>query len=133
MVLEELERQGQLDNTFIVFLSDNGYFFGEHGLGPERRFAYEEGIRSPFLVRFPPRVKAASHVHDLVICQDIAPTVITLAGGRPGAQIQGRSLLPLFAGKRAGWRRTCAASRSLIATGCSVRSRRWAVTRASPT
>ena len=106
MVLEELERQGQLDNTFIVFLSDNGYFFGEHGLGPERRFAYEEGIRSPFLVRFPPRVKAASHVHDLVICQDIAPTVITLAGGRPGAQIQGRSLLPLFAGKRAGWRKS---------------------------
>jgi len=106
MLLGELERQGQLDNTFIVFLSDNGYFFGEHGLGPERRFAYEEGIRSPFLVRFPPRVKAASHVHDLVICQDIAPTVIALAGGRPGAQIQGRSLLPLFAGKRAGWRKS---------------------------
>ena len=58
------ERQGKLDNTFIVFLSDNGYFFGEHGLGPERRFAYEEGIRSPFTVRFPPRVKAGRRVHD---------------------------------------------------------------------
>src|SRR6185369_5018561 len=104
MLLAELARQGKLDNTFIVFLSDNGYFFGEHGLGPERRFAYEEGIRSPFAVRFPPRVKGGQRVRDLVICQDIAPTLIELAGGRPGAQIQGRSLLPLFAGRRKGWR-----------------------------
>ena len=44
---------GELDDTFIVFLGDNGFFFGEHGLGPERRFAYEEGIRSPFVVRYP--------------------------------------------------------------------------------
>ena len=47
MILEALEKKGELDNTCIVFLGDNGYFFGEHGLGPERRFAYEEGIRSP--------------------------------------------------------------------------------------
>jgi N-acetylglucosamine-6-sulfatase len=106
MILEVLERQGQLDNTFIVFLGDNGYFFGEHGLGPERRFAYEEGIRSPFAVRFPPRIKPGRHVHDLVICQDIAPTLIELAGSRPGTQIQGRSLLPLLAGKRGGWRKS---------------------------
>ena len=105
-ILEILERQGKLDNTFIVFLSDNGYFFGEHGLGPERRFAYEEGIRSPFTVRFPPKLKPGKRVRELVICQDIAPTLIELAGGRPGRQIQGRSLLPLFAGKRAGWRKS---------------------------
>jgi len=43
-VFKALEETGQLDNTFILFLGDNGYFFGEHGLGPERRFAYEEGI-----------------------------------------------------------------------------------------
>ena len=105
-ILQTLERQGQLDNTCIVFLGDNGYFFGEHGLGPERRFAYEEGIRSPFTVRFPKRVKAGSRVRDLVICQDIAPTLIELAGGKPGPQIQGRSLLPLFAGKCTGWRKS---------------------------
>jgi N-acetylglucosamine-6-sulfatase len=45
-------------------------------------------------------------VKDLVICQDIAPTLIQLAGGKPGPQIQGRSLLPLLAGKRAGWRKS---------------------------
>ena len=105
-LLEALEQRGELDNTFIVFLGDNGYFFGEHGLGPERRFAYEAGIRSPFAVRFPPRIKAGKRVHELVICQDIAPTLIELAGGKPGAQIQGRSLLPLLAGKRAGWRKS---------------------------
>ncbi|MFO1314350.1 MAG: sulfatase-like hydrolase/transferase [Burkholderiales bacterium] len=113
-IFAALERQGELDNTFVVFLGDNGFFFGEHALGPERRFAYEEGIRSPFLVRYPRRVKPGTRVRDLVICQDIAPTMIELAGGRPGPQIQGRSLLPLFrrgakpsrTGSRAGWRRS---------------------------
>ena len=106
MILDTLARLGKLDDTCIVFLGDNGYFFGEHGLGPERRFAYEEGIRSPFLVRYPKKVKAGSRVKQLVICQDIAPTFIELAGGQPGSQVQGRSLLPLFAGKRAGWRKS---------------------------
>ena len=54
LILEALERTGQLEGTFILFLGDNGYFFGEHALGPERRFAYEEGIRSPFVLRYPP-------------------------------------------------------------------------------
>jgi N-acetylglucosamine-6-sulfatase len=113
-ILELLERTGQLDDTCIVFLGDNGYFFGEHGLGPERRFAYEEGIRSPFVVRYPRRVKSGSRVERLVICQDIAPTFLALAGGRPGGHIQGRSLLPLFDATRArgkpgrvdGWRKS---------------------------
>ena len=106
MLFEALERTGQLDNTFILFFGDNGYFFGEHGLGPERRFAYEEGIRSPFIARYPRRIKAGARIANLVICQDIAPTLIELAGGRPGAQIQGRSLLPLLAGKRSAWRKS---------------------------
>jgi arylsulfatase A-like enzyme len=105
-ILDTLERQSRLDDTFIVFLGDNGYFFGEHALGPERRFAYEEGIRSPFVVRYPHKVKAGSRRRELVICQDIAPTLIELAGGKPGPHIQGRSLLPLFAGKRAPWRKS---------------------------
>jgi len=106
-VFEVLERSGQLDDTFILFLGDNGYFFGEHGLGPERRFAYEAGIRAPFVLRFPRRVKAGSRVDRLVICQDIAPTLIELAGGRPGPQIQGRSLLPLLSrGKHRSWRKS---------------------------
>lgn len=75
-------------------------------MGPERRFAYEEGIRSPFVVRYPRRVRAGARERRLVICQDIAPTFVELAGGRPGAQVQGRSLLPLFEGRRVPWRRS---------------------------
>ena len=104
MILERLARAGVLDDTVILFLGDNGFFFGEHALGPERRFAYEEGIRSPFALRYPRKLRAGTHIRDLVISQDIAPTLIELAGGKPGAQIQGRSLLPLFKGRRAGWR-----------------------------
>ncbi len=106
MIFDALDRSGQLDDTLILFLGDNGYFFGEHGLGPERRFAYEEGIRSPFLLRYPRRAKAGTRINDLVICQDIAPTLLALAGGQPGPQIQGRSLLPLLDGKRSGWRKS---------------------------
>lgn len=108
MIFDALEQSGELDNTFIVFLGDNGYFFGEHGLGPDRRFPYEEGIRSPFVVRYPKRIKAGLRVKDLVICQDIAPTLIELAGGRPGTQIQGASFLPLLAGNRrkSVWRKS---------------------------
>jgi arylsulfatase A-like enzyme len=109
MLFEALEKTGQLDDTFILLLGDNGYFFGEHCIGPERRFAYEEGIRAPFIARYPKRIKAGSRISKLVLCQDIAPTVLDLAGGRPGKHIQGRSLLPLFAqpkGSGTSWRKS---------------------------
>jgi N-acetylglucosamine-6-sulfatase len=104
MLFDALSSTGQLDDTLILFLGDNGYFFGEHGLGPERRFAYEEGIRCPFIARYPRAIAPATHIDRLVICQDIAPTLIELAGGRPGAQIQGRSLLPLLRDDHQNWR-----------------------------
>jgi N-acetylglucosamine-6-sulfatase len=100
MLFDALERTGQLDRTCILFLGDNGYFFGEHALGPERRFAYEEGIRSPFLVRYPPLVPAGSRPDAMVLALDIAPTMLALAGGTPGPQVQGRSLVPLLGGRR---------------------------------
>jgi len=81
-VFKALEETGQLDNTFILFLGDNGYFFGEHGLGPERRFAYEEGILSPFLIRYPAWFKPGTVNDDLVLALDIAPSVLDLAGAR---------------------------------------------------
>ncbi len=104
MLLDTLERTGTLDDTLIVFVSDNGYFFGEHGLGPERRFAYEDGIRSPLLVRYPALVRPGTTVDALTLALDIAPTVIDVAGGTPGPHIQGRSLVPLLRGERPAWR-----------------------------
>ena len=106
MLFDALEQTGQLDNTVILFLGDNGFFFGEHGIGPDRRFGYEEGIRSPLTVRYPRLLKAGAHRKQLVILQDLAPTLIELAGGKPGGHIQGRSLVPLFCGKKPAWRKS---------------------------
>ena len=106
MLLQALERSGKLDDTCIVFLGDNGFFFGEHGLGAERRFAYEEGIRTALFVRYPRLVKPGTVLERMVLALDIAPTMIELAGGRPGSQIQGRSFVPLLKRKARGWRRS---------------------------
>jgi len=103
-LLEALEETGQLDNTCIVFLGDNGFFFGEHGLGAERRFAYEEGIRTAFFVRYPPLAERGTHIERMVIALDIAPTLIELAGGKPGPQVQGLSIVPLLKDGAARWR-----------------------------
>jgi arylsulfatase A-like enzyme len=106
MLLEELAKNRRLDDTCIVFLGDNGFFFGEHGLGAERRFAYEEGIRTAFFVRYPKLVKAGSVVKPMVLAIDIAPTMIELAGGKPGPQIQGHSFKQLLRGNGKGWRKS---------------------------
>jgi len=105
-IFEVLEANGELDNTFILFLGDNGYFFGEHGLGPERRFAYEEGIKSPFLVRYPAWFKPGTVNDDLVLALDIAPTLVDLAGGKAAdcRTMQGLSLKPLAAAAKSGKR-----------------------------
>jgi len=106
MLLDELAKNGKLDNTCIVFLGDNGFFFGEHGLGAERRFAYEEGIRTAFFVRYPKLVKPGSTIKPMVLAIDIAPTMIELAGGKPGPQIQGHSFKKLLRGNGKGWRKS---------------------------
>jgi N-acetylglucosamine-6-sulfatase len=103
LILDALRDTRQLDNTFIVFAGDNGYFNGEHGLGDKRR-AYEEGIRIPFLVRYPRLVRAASKPVEMALNIDLAPTVLSLAGVRTPPAMQGRSLLPVVQGKAGKWR-----------------------------
>ena len=98
MLLQALEETHELDNTCIVFLGDNGFFFGEHGLGAERRFPYEEGIRTAFFVRYPALVKPGTRVERMVTALDIAPTLIELGGGAAGPQVQGLSIVPLLKG-----------------------------------
>lgn len=100
-ILAELEESGRLDSTAIVLTSDNGFFFGEHGLSVERRLPYEESIRNPLLVRFPRTVGAGVRIEELVSSIDIAPSVLDLAGANIGAHIQGASFLPLLARKPA--------------------------------
>jgi len=103
-ILEALEKAGKLDKTFILFLGDNGFFFGEHGLGAERRFPYEEGIRTAFFARYPKLLSPGTKIERMVLALDIAPTLVHLGGGKPGSQIQGRSLVPLMKGAARKWR-----------------------------
>ncbi len=103
-ILESLESRGALDNTVVVFTSDHGYFYGEHGLSGERRLAYEETSRIPLLVRYP-EIAAPGSTHDeLTQIIDLAPTFVELAGETPDVSLQGRSLLPVFAGDPEPWR-----------------------------
>jgi N-acetylglucosamine-6-sulfatase len=103
-LLGTLEKAGALDNTVVVFTSDHGYFYGEHGLNEERRLAYEEAIRIPLLVRYPPRVTAGTTPREMTLSIDLAPTLLELAGLTPSPRIEGRSLLEILQHPGAPWR-----------------------------
>jgi arylsulfatase A-like enzyme len=105
-IIKALQETGELDNTIIVFTSDNGYFYGEHGLSVERRLAYEESIRLPLLVRYPAQIKPGTVSDELVLNIDLAPTLLELAGGPVPGTMQGRSLMPLLTGDRREWRKS---------------------------
>jgi N-acetylglucosamine-6-sulfatase len=98
-IFEALDHAGTLDNTLIVFTSDHGYFYGEHGLSVERRLAYEEAIRIPLLMRYPPLIKAGTSVDAMVLSLDLAPTSLELGGVPLPEGLHGRSLVPLLAGR----------------------------------
>ena len=103
-IIATLDSLKLLDKTVLVLSSDNGFFFGEHGLTTERRLPYEESIRNPLLMRYPPRIPAGLRPEGLALTVDLAPTVLDLAGVPISPSIQGRSLVPLFQGTPAGWR-----------------------------
>jgi len=102
-VLQALEQTRSLDNTMIVFTSDNGYFWGEHGLG-DKRAAYEESIRIPMVARYPKLIKAGRNITEMALNIDIAPTMLDLAGVTIPKTMQGRSLVPAMQGKAKNWR-----------------------------
>ena len=100
-----LEETNQLDHTVLVFTSDHGYWNGEHGLSIERRLAYEEAIRIPLLVRYPPLIKPGTTIDDFALSIDLAPTLLDLADVETEHKMDGRSLVPLLAGHRpVDWR-----------------------------
>jgi arylsulfatase A-like enzyme len=101
-----LRRSGELDNTIFVFTSDEGYFYGEHGLSIERRLAYEESIKIPLLIRYPKLVKAGSRPAEMTLNIDLAPTLLELAGVPVPPGVQGRSLAPVLGGHARNWRKS---------------------------
>jgi arylsulfatase A-like enzyme len=97
-IVAALEARRLLEDTLLVFMSDNGSFFGEHGLSIERRFPYEESIRSPLIVSWPAGAEARRKVDAFALSIDIAPTLLEAADVAIPRTVQGRSLLPHLAG-----------------------------------
>jgi arylsulfatase A-like enzyme len=103
-LLDWLDANGLRDNTVVIYTSDQGFFLGEHGLF-DKRFMYEDSFRMPFLVRWPAGIKPGTTADALGINCDFAPTFLDLAGQPTPNDMQGRSFLPLWKGKKpADWR-----------------------------
>jgi len=100
---EALRASGQLDDTFIVFTSDNGFVLGEHGR-VDKRTMYEESIRVPLLVRYPRIARPGTVISQMVLSHDLAPSLLALGGGVPLEDVTGRSFVPLLRGARGAWR-----------------------------
>ena len=105
-VLDYLEKKGMLDNTLVVYTSDQGFYMGEHGWF-DKRFMYEESMSTPLVMRLPKGLNARGDIRQLVQNIDYAPTFLDLAGVPIPADMHGVSLLPLLRGEQpADWRKS---------------------------
>ena len=95
-VIEALRRTGTLDNTLVIFTSDNGLVNGQHRVRQAKIFPYEPSIRVPLLMRGP-GVPVGRHVFQQAANIDLAPTILDAADAQPGRLLDGRSLLPMAA------------------------------------
>jgi N-acetylglucosamine-6-sulfatase len=102
-VLDALRKRGELGSTLIIYMGDNGFAFGEHGL-IDKRTAYEESMRVPMLARCPELFSGGGVVSEPVANIDIMPTVLTVAGVAVPPGLPGASMLPLLQGKKIAWR-----------------------------
>lgn len=93
-----LQDSGQMDNTVIMYTSDQGMMLGEHDY-IDKRWMYEESLRMPFLVRYPAMIKAGTRTDEIINNTDFAPTILELAGVKAPDYMQGRSFVGLLKGK----------------------------------
>lgn len=111
-IWKALGRAGERRNTAILFTSDNGFYFGEHRLSFEKQVPYRESIEVPLAIRLPAsldRPGSPGRIDELVAGVDLPATILDLAGAEPCRTrgrcrtLDGRSLLPLAAGRSAAW------------------------------
>ncbi|MDH7601324.1 MAG: sulfatase [Armatimonadota bacterium] len=102
-VLAALDELGVTDNTVIAFAGDNGFFIGEHGM-LDKRAAYEESIRIPFVMRYPKLIKPGTTIEQMVLNIDLCPTMLDIAGVQIPGDVHGRSLRPVLTGGAKDWR-----------------------------
>ncbi len=105
-VLDYLEENGLMDNTIVIYTSDQGFYMGEHGWF-DKRFMYEESLHMPLLVKLPKDLKRTGTVTEMVQNIDFAPTFLEIAGVEVPEEIHGVSMLPLLMGDSASeWRKS---------------------------
>ncbi len=102
-VMDQLKKMGVADETLVIYMGDNGFMFGEHGL-IDKRVAYETSIRVPMLMHCPELFQGGTVVENVVANIDIAPTVLEAMGLRKPPHMDGQSFLPLGAGEDIPWR-----------------------------
>jgi N-acetylglucosamine-6-sulfatase len=102
-VMEYLRQEGLDKNTLVIYMGDNGFSMGEHGLIDKRHF-YEESAKVPFLVHCPEIFSGGNVVEKMVQNVDVAPTILSAAGLLAPADMPGKSFLPLLKGDSTQWR-----------------------------
>lgn len=103
-LLGELDREGLTDNTIVIYVSDQGYFLGEHGFF-DKRMMYEESLRMPFVIRYPKEIPAGTRNKDIILNIDFASLLADYAGVNNPDQSQGRSFRANLRGETpADWR-----------------------------
>ncbi|MEQ9439346.1 MAG: sulfatase [Cyclobacteriaceae bacterium] len=100
-----LKEQGLWENTIIIYTGDQGFMLGEHDY-MDKRWMYEESMRMPFIVHYPPMVAAGSRSDALINNTDFAPTMLELAGGKTPDYMQGNSFVDVLKGEAATWEPT---------------------------
>jgi arylsulfatase A-like enzyme len=98
-IIDYLEEEGLMDNTIIVYTSDQGFYMGEHGWF-DKRFMYEESLRTPLIMYYPKMIKAGARSNAMVQNIDYAPTFLSLAGVAKPEDMSGISIEPLFNGEK---------------------------------
>jgi N-acetylglucosamine-6-sulfatase len=102
-IVDALAKKGQLESTFFMFTSDNGFMLGEHGL-LDKRCMYEGSIRIPLVVHCPDLIKPGSAIEEMVLNIDYSSTLLEVAGVTAPPTMQGASFLPLLRGEQIPWR-----------------------------
>jgi arylsulfatase A-like enzyme len=102
-VLDYLDKNGLAENTIVVYTSDQGFYLGEHGWF-DKRFMYEQSLRTPMIIRYPKEIKPGQVNDKMVMNLDFAPSFLDYAGIQKPAEMQGESFRNLVAGKTQEWR-----------------------------
>ena len=105
-LLDYLDESGLAENTIVIYASDQGFFLGEHGWY-DKRWMYEECLKTPLVIRWPGVTQGGQAVDEIVSNLDFAPMFLEMAGAPIPSEMQGRSLVPLFKGSvPENWRKT---------------------------